>query len=97
MKLMTKEIETKLPKLYTNEKKKPEDTPVVVKFFHPFSKWVWYATEGERQENGDWLFFGWVHGDFPELGYFSLAELQTVRVMGLGIKRLRSEKCKDMH
>ena len=90
MKLLTKEIEGKLPKLYTNENKKPEDVPIVVKFFHPFSNVAWYATEGERQDNGDCLFFGWVHGDFPELGYFSLAELESVKVMGLGIER-------DMH
>jgi len=29
-----------------------------------------------------------VHGDFPELGYFSLSELQSVKgPLGLGIER----------
>lgn len=87
MKLMTKEIEKKLPALYANEDKKPEDIKVVVKFFHPFSNWSWYATEGDKQENGDWLFFGWVDGDFPELGYFTLSQLKEVKVMGLGMER----------
>jgi len=89
MKLMTKEIEAKLPKLYTNENKKPEETPIIIKFFHPFSGWAWYATEGEKQENGDWMFFGWVHGDCPEMGYFCLSELQSVKIHGLPIERDR--------
>jgi len=89
MKLMTKEIESKLPALYANEDKEPEDINVVVKFFHPFSHWTWFATEGSKQEDGDWLFFGWVEGDFPELGYFSLRELESINIMGLPMERDR--------
>ena len=33
------------------------------------------------------VFFGWVYGDYPELGYFSLQELESVSVMGIGIER----------
>ena len=85
MKLLTKEIEKKLPALYSQEKVK--NPKIVVKFFHPLSDWTWYAYEGERQENGDMLFFGMVHGYEKEIGYFSLKELEEVKVKGLGIER----------
>jgi len=85
MKLMTKEIEKKLPKLHSQEKVK--NPKIIVKFFHPLSSWTWYAYEGERQENGDMLFFGMVHGYEKEIGYFTLKELKEVEVKGLGIER----------
>jgi hypothetical protein len=38
--------------------------------------------------DNDVLFFGFVAGTFPELGYFTLSELQSVRgSLGLGIER----------
>lgn len=87
MKLLTKEIEKAIPKLYANEDKKPEDVPVVVKFFCPWNNWTWYATEGERQED-DFIFFGYVQGFEGELGYFSLKELESVSgPLGLKIER----------
>lgn len=85
MKLITKEIEKKLPKLYSQEKEK--NPKIIVKFFHPLSSWSWYAIEGDRQEDGDWLFFGLVDGFEKELGYFSLKQLEEVKVKGLGIER----------
>ena len=89
MKLMTKEIIAKLPKLYSQEKN--ENPEIIVKFFTPWSNWTWYATEGEQQEDGDWLFFGLVEGHETELGYFNLSELESVRgPAGLKIER-------DMH
>jgi hypothetical protein len=33
------------------------------------------------------LFFGWVYSDFPELGYFSLSEMEQINVGGLGMER----------
>jgi len=86
MKLLTKELRQKLPKIYTNENKKPEDVQIIVKFFHPLSGWAWYATEFDGED----VFFGYVRGFENELGYFTLSELQSVRVRGLGIER-------DMH
>lgn len=35
----------------------------------------------------DHCFFGWVDGPFPELGYFSLDEMQGLRSHGLPIER----------
>jgi len=58
MKLLTKEILEKLPKLYTQEEKGLEAI-AIVKFFTPDSNWTWYATEFD----GDDLFFGLVEGD----------------------------------
>lgn len=85
MKLLTKEIEKKLPALYSQEA--VSNPKIIVKFFHPLSSWKWYAYEGDRQEDGDWLFFGMVHGYEKEIGYFSLKELEEVEVRGLGVER----------
>ena len=85
MRLLTKEIEKKLPKLYSQ--KKVSNPKIIVKFFHPLSTYTWYAYEGERQKNGDILFFGMVHGHEKEIGYFSLKELEEIKVKGLGIER----------
>ena len=85
MKLITKEIERKLPKQYSQEK--VSNPKIIVKFFHPLSSWTWYAYEGERQGNGDMLFFGMVHGYEKEIGYFTLKQLEEVEVKGLGIER----------
>ena len=83
MKLLTKEIISKLPKLYANENKNPEDVKIIVKFFHPLSNWTWYATEFDGKDT----FFGLVNGFESELGYFSLSELESVKVHGLGVER----------
>ncbi|MBA7560379.1 DUF2958 domain-containing protein [Candidatus Atribacteria bacterium 1244-E10-H5-B2] len=74
MKLLTKEIEKKLPKLYSQEHE--ENPKIIVKFFTPWNQWKWFAYEGEKQKNGDWLLFGMVHGDDHEIGYFLLSELE---------------------
>lgn len=87
MKLLTKEIERRLPKLHSQEK---EGNPrIIVKYFHPLSNWTWYVIEGERQQepDGGFMFFGMVHGDEKELGYFTLGQLEAVNVRGLGIER----------
>ena len=83
MKLMTKEIEEKIPALYSTEEA-PFSPRVYVKFFHPLSNWTWYATEYDPA-TGD--FFGLIDGDYKELGGFNLKELESVSVMGLGIER----------
>jgi hypothetical protein len=94
MKMRTKEIAKKLPKLYAQDGK---TNPMVhVKFFCPWNKWTWYATEGQEDvivdENGKehttWLFYGYVVGHENELGYFSLLDLESVRgPAGLKIER----------
>ncbi|GAH34870.1 unnamed protein product [marine sediment metagenome] len=86
MKLLTKEIEKKLPPLSTNDNKKPEDIQIIIKFFHAYSNWTWYAIEGER-EGDDFVFYGYVRGCENELGHFSLSELEEIRIKGIGIER----------
>ena len=41
MKLLTKEIEKKLPKLYSQEK--VENPVIIVKFFCPWNQWTWFS------------------------------------------------------
>ena len=85
MQLLTKEIRRRLPPLYGNEEK-GLDALAIVKFFTPDSSWTWYASEFD----GDDLFFGLAVGFEPELGYFRLSELQTVRgELGLPVERDR--------
>lgn len=81
VKLLTKAILKALPPLYANEAKPAGDVPVVVKFFTPWGRWTWYATEFDGEDT----FFGLVKGHETELGYFSLAELMSVRGPG-GLK-----------
>ena len=85
MKLMTKEIEISLPKLYSQEN--VEDPIAHVKFFDPCGSFTWYATEFDGKDT----FFGKVFSHLcpeGELGYFSLSELQSVKEsFGLGIER----------
>jgi hypothetical protein len=98
--LLTKEVLAKLPPLYSNEDKSADQVFAVVKFFTPWSHWTWFATEGSHVDADgycdtdkpkvDFIFFGWVEGDFPELGTFSLSELQHIRgPLGLRVERDR--------
>ena len=85
MLLLTKRLRRCLPKLYAQEAK-GLDAIIYVKFFTPDAHWIWFATEFD----GDDTFFGFVQGDFPELGYFSLSELEQVRgQLGLPVERDR--------
>ena len=84
-KWITKEIAAKLPDLYANESKKPEDVPVVLKLFNPYGSGTWYITEANLE---DGICFGYCVLHEGELGYVSLAELREYRgPFGLGIER----------
>lgn len=84
--LLDQESREKLPPLYGGEEK-GLNALAQVKFFTPDSNWTWYASEYD----GENVFFGLVVGFAIEFGYFSLAELQTVR----GPLRLPIER--DLH
>ena len=87
MKLMTKELTKKMPKLYETENVETKDQMLMVKFFHAFGGMTWYATEYDADKQ---LFFGYVaNGSCSEWGYFSLKQLEEVSVRGLGIERDR--------
>lgn len=85
MNLLTKELEKKLPALYSQDGN-PE-AKAVVKFFTPDSNWTWYASEYDPETR---TFFGLVDGFKKELGYFTLDELESVRGgFGLPVERDR--------
>jgi hypothetical protein len=82
MELLTEESRRQIPPLYTTE---GQDDPIVwVKLFTPWTSWTWYVTEFD----GDDTLFGWVDGEFPEMGYTSLSEIQEVTgPFGLKVER----------
>ena len=82
MRLLTKELRQRIPPLYATEHE--QDPMVWVKFFTPWTHWTWYVTEFDGTD----IFFGYVKGDVPELGYFSLSELEGIQgPWGLRIER----------
>lgn len=84
MKLLTSALRKAIPSLRATEQER--DPLVRCKFFTPWSHWSWYVIEFDGSD----IFFGWVDGDFPEAGLFSLGELESVRgPLGLTIERDR--------
>lgn len=77
MKLLTEEIKRQIPSLYSQEKE--TDPMVICKFFDPTGSWSWFVIEGQEEEDGDYLFFGYVIGFDAELGYFTLKQLETAK------------------
>ncbi|MBQ6256748.1 MAG: DUF2958 domain-containing protein [Clostridia bacterium] len=90
MKLLTAEIIKKLEKHpFGSQEGKLDDAEVLVKFFGG-GACTWLVTEGEKQEDGDWEFFGKVTlGDDWEWGYFRLSELAEMKFppFNLGVER----------
>ena len=81
MKLLTKPLRKQLPPLGSTSE--DPDPMVICKFFCP-AFWAWYAIEYDGED----VFFGFVDGDFPELGNFCLSELMHVYdEWGLPIER----------
>lgn len=96
MQLLTEELKQLLPPLYASVGQ--DDPLVLVKFFTPDADWTWYVVEGSPvdedgyfdtdKEKVGFLFFGLVVGQDSEIGYFSLAELESVRgKLGLPVER----------
>lgn len=83
MKLLTKGLASKLPKLYATERVPLLEKVAHTKLFHPISTWTWYIIE----YNGLDTCFGLVVGHETEFGYFSLQELSEVEFYGLGVER----------
>ena len=92
MNLLTPEIRLALlanmrARLDALSRREPEPDPApVVCFFNPIGSGTWLATEIDE----DGILFGLADLGFgcPELGSFSLRELQSVRLpLGLGIER----------
>ncbi len=92
MKLLTKELE-KLFEKYPlgSQDDKGNDATVIAKFFNPCGRSTWLITEAEKQNNGDYLMYGYCCLNDPELaefGYVSLNELESIKLpFGLSIER----------
>lgn len=74
--------QNKLPKI--GETQNSRDPVAMIKLFHPMSNWTWYITEYCVEDR---LCFGLVDGHEKELGYFSLEELENLKIRGLGVER----------
>lgn len=85
-KMLPKAIQKKLPALYANENKTPEEIKVPLKLFNPMGPQTWYITELDPATNRA---FGYMTGmGFDELGYIDLNELQAIRLpYGMYIER----------
>ena len=88
MKLITKAIENKMPKLYSTDGQ-GDKAIIQAKLFTPDSSFTWYILEMD-QDSGDC--FGMVTSNLNynelEYGYFNLNELKDVRgQFGLPVER----------
>lgn len=89
MKLITKELEERLQRFpMRSQEGLGKDAIVVVKYFNPYGAGTWLITEAEKQEDGDWLFFGYCHIFEWEWGYVTLSDLQRSGLpFGLTLER----------
>ena len=87
MELWNAEIEKKalFCPLYSKESQ-GKDAEVLVKYFNPYGAGTWLITEAERQEDGDWLLFGYCHILEWEWGYVLLSEIENTMVDLWGCK-----------
>lgn len=95
MKLLTQELKKKIPSLYSTDSVPLKDKEAICKFFNPVGIGTWYVIEGQ-EEDGDYILFGLVDLHEQEFGYFSLKELEAIRLpYGLKIERdIHFEKMK---
>ena len=85
VKLITKEIEKRLPGLCETADMDNSEIKVPLKIFNPYGSGSWYIYEYSPDEM---LGFGFANlGDDQnaELGYISLLELETLRVPPIGL------------
>lgn len=89
MMLMIKELEQKLNDYpIGSQDGKGENAEVLVKYFNPAGAGTWLITEGEKQEDGNWLLFGYCHIFEWEWRYVMLSELESITLpFGLKIER----------
>lgn len=73
-KLITREIERKTPRLYETDGQGREAV-ATAHYFSPLTGWEWFMTEYDP-DTGE--AFGFCSGPFPELGYFSIPELEEI-------------------
>lgn len=86
MNLLAEDLFKKLPPLCSQKNLSVERKMIYAKFFFPIGNWTWFVMEGEKRSD-DFLFFGYMIGLRERFGYFTLSELEGVRVEGLLIER----------
>jgi len=86
MKLFTKEILKKLPKLYATEDTPEDEKKIPLKLFNPMGKQTWYIVEYDPVDR---LAFGYVTGMLEdEFGYVSMDEIESITLpLGMKIER----------
>ena len=85
MKLWTKELEQRAEQFpLGSQDGKGLDATVFVKFYNPYGSGSWLITESEKQEDGDYLLFGYCHLFEWEWGYVLLSEILNTKVNVFG-------------
>lgn len=88
MKLLTKEIISRTPRVYAQRDSK--DPVVYARFFFPMGRWTYYMTELDP----DGSCFGYcispLGEDCDEWAHSSVSEFESIRLGGLGVERDRS-------
>lgn len=87
MKMITKAIEKEMERNpIGSHDGEGLDAPIICKFFNPYGRGTWLITEAEKQEDGDWLLFGYCNIFEWEWGYIMLSEILNTRVNMFGCK-----------
>ena len=90
MKLLTKAIINKLPKIGATSELDTKDCIVQVKLFNPMGAGTWYLTEYDAEYNEAFGFANLGDPQCAELGYVSISELESIKLpFGMGIERDR--------
>lgn len=74
MKLLTKELKRKIPKLYAQDGL-GTNAIIYAKLFCPWNQWTWYILEWD----GNDTLFAYVLGEYREYGFVSLKELASIK------------------
>ncbi len=90
MELLPKKLKAKIPAIGSQDE--VFDPMIIVKYFDPTGSWTWYVMEGEDREDGTFEFYGYVVGNFSELGYFTLRDLETAKQGLTGLRALPIER-----
>ena len=78
--ILTEEIEKKIPHIYSTDiviAKRIENIDIILRFFCPQNNWEWFVTEGEKDNEGNWIFLGFVKKNFKEWASFTLKDLEN--------------------
>lgn len=89
MKLLTNGLLKKFEKHPIGSSQDDDNPEILVHYFNPTGNGDWYVLEAGLDEyEDDILFFGYVKLHDNELGYFTLKQLESVRLpFGLTIER----------